>query len=104
MSDFFSKPGTLLWTRTLGTIISCFRGSAGASRGRGLHGRARWLRVALLSLACGGELRCHSLMMAWVFAGASVAGCWGSVVNLFHGMISPDYTFSIFKSADSLQL
>ena len=41
MSDFFSKPGTLLWTRTLGTIISFFRKSTKASREHELHGRAR---------------------------------------------------------------
>ena len=36
----FSKPGALLWARTLGTIISFFRKSTKASREHELHGHA----------------------------------------------------------------
>ena len=47
-SDFSLKPGTLLWTRTLGMITSYFRKPTKASREHELHGHARKLRVTLL--------------------------------------------------------
>ena len=50
MSDFFSKPGTLLWPRTLGTIISYFRKPTKASCEHELHGHARKLRVTFNSV------------------------------------------------------
>ena len=59
MSDFFSKPGTLLWTRTLGKIIPYFRKPIKASREQELHGHARKLRVTLLSIAYDNKLRYH---------------------------------------------
>ena len=46
--DFSSKPGTLLWSRTLGTIISNFQKPTKASREHELHGHARKLRATLL--------------------------------------------------------
>ena len=42
------KPGTLLWTRTLGTITSYFQKPTKASREHESHGHARKLRVTLL--------------------------------------------------------
>ena len=53
------EPGTLLWTRTLGTIISYFRKPTKASREQELHGHARKLCVTLLSIAYDNELRYH---------------------------------------------
>ena len=46
--DLTLKPGTILWTRTLGTITLYFQKPTKASREHELHGHARKLRVTLL--------------------------------------------------------
>ena len=46
--DIFQQSGTLLWTRTLGTIVSYFQKPTKASREYELHGHARKLRATLL--------------------------------------------------------
>ena len=56
-SDFSLKPGTLLWTRTLGTITSYSRKPTKASCEHELHGHESRLRVTLL--AYDNELRFH---------------------------------------------
>ena len=47
-SDVSLKPGTLLWTRTLGTITSFFQKPTKASREHELNGHARKFRATLL--------------------------------------------------------
>ena len=59
MSDFFLKPGTLLWTRTLGTITSHYQKPTKASREHELHGHTRKLCVTLLSIAYDNEFHFH---------------------------------------------
>ena len=59
MSGFFLKPGSLLWTRTLGTITSYSQKSTKALREHELHGHARKPRVTLHSIAYDNEFRFH---------------------------------------------
>ena len=58
-SDFFSKPGTLLWTQTLGTITCYYQKPTKALCENELHGHVRKLLVTILSIAYDNEFRFH---------------------------------------------
>ena len=59
MSNYSSKPGTLLWTQSLGTITSYYQKPTKASREHELHGHAHKLGVTLLEIPYDDEFRFH---------------------------------------------
>ena len=98
ISDFSLKPGTLLWTRTLGTITSYYQKPTKASREHELRGHARKLCVTLV------EIMTTNFVFIVTDEGLSISRNVCCKISRVSGelMTSPDYTFSIFKLSNLL--